>query len=95
MNCLISDFWPYSSLDIMKKNPLQHIGKIAFQELFKIPMCWVNTTVFDFKNQLRTGCMTLYMWNCDDEEEDFICSLGTVVSNTGDDPVALTVTFHK
>ncbi|CAB0010965.1 unnamed protein product [Nesidiocoris tenuis] len=69
--------------------------KSSKQELFKIPMCWVNTTVFDFKNQLRTGCMTLYMWNCDDEEEDFICSLGTVVSNTGDDPVALTVTFHN
>ncbi|KAF6209139.1 hypothetical protein GE061_014883 [Apolygus lucorum] len=69
--------------------------KSTKQELFKIPMCWVNTTVYDFKNQLRTGCMTLYMWNYDEEVEDFVSSLGTVVSNAGDDPVALTVTFHK
>ena len=32
------------------------------QELYINPLAWVNTTVYDFKSQLKTGAMTLYMW---------------------------------
>lgn len=60
-------------------------------------MGWVNTTVYDFKNQLKTGAMTLYMWTYaeDIQTDDLLHSLGTVVSNTNETAAALTITFHK
>ncbi|XP_014289821.1 phosphatidylinositol 4,5-bisphosphate 3-kinase catalytic subunit delta isoform [Halyomorpha halys] len=68
------------------------------QELYINPMGWVNTTVYDFKNQLKTGAMTLYMWTYaeDMQTDDLLHSLGTVVSNTNtENAAALTITFHK
>lgn len=62
------------------------------------PLAWVNTTVYDFKNQLKTGDMTLYMWTYaeDSQNEDMLQSLGTVVSNTNvDHATALTVSFKR
>ncbi|XP_046678812.1 phosphatidylinositol 4,5-bisphosphate 3-kinase catalytic subunit delta isoform [Homalodisca vitripennis] len=73
--------------------------KDSRQELYVNPMGWVNTTVYDFKNQLKTGAMTLYMWTTFAEEtqsEDLLHPLGTVVSNPNvDHSTALTITFHK
>lgn len=62
------------------------------------PLAWVNTTVYDFKNQLKTGDITLYMWTYaeDSQYEDMLQSLGTVVSNTNvDHATALTVSFKR
>lgn len=61
-------------------------------------MGWVNTTVYDFKNQLKTGAMTLYMWTYaeDAQTDDLLHPLGTVVSNPNvEHSTALTITFHK
>lgn len=69
-----------------------------FQELFYNPMVWANTTVFDFKSQLKSGAMTLYMWTYAEDmmTEDFSHPLGTVVSNPNTKyATALTLTFDK
>uniref|UniRef100_A0A1B6CVF3 phosphatidylinositol 3-kinase n=1 Tax=Clastoptera arizonana TaxID=38151 RepID=A0A1B6CVF3_9HEMI len=72
--------------------------KDSKQELYVNPMGWVNTTVYDFKNQLKTGAMTLYMWTFAEETQtdDLLHPLGTVVSNPNvEHSTALTITFHK
>uniref|UniRef100_A0A336MQM4 phosphatidylinositol 3-kinase n=1 Tax=Culicoides sonorensis TaxID=179676 RepID=A0A336MQM4_CULSO len=64
------------------------------------PLCWANTTVFDFKNQLKTGTITLYTWTYmetqDAQSEDLLHPLGTVEQNprTGE-CASLTVSFHN
>lgn len=68
------------------------------EDMYMNPLAWVNTTVYDFKNQLKTGDMTLYMWTYaeDSQNEDMLQSLGTVVSNTNvDHATALTVSFKR
>ncbi len=67
-------------------------------ELYINPIAWVNTTIFDYKSQLKTGSFTLYMWTyAEDLQNDEIMNpLGTVVSNPNlDDATALTVAFTK
>lgn len=43
----------------------------------------MNTSVYDFKNQLKTGAVTLYMWTYAEDmmNEELLHPLGTVVSN--------------
>uniref|UniRef100_T1ISF0 phosphatidylinositol 3-kinase n=1 Tax=Strigamia maritima TaxID=126957 RepID=T1ISF0_STRMM len=68
------------------------------QDLYINPLAWVNTTVYDFKNQLKMGSITLYMWTYaeDLQAEDLLHPLGTVVSNPNvENATALTITFHK
>ncbi|CAG2056381.1 unnamed protein product, partial [Timema podura] len=68
------------------------------QELYINPLVWVNTTVYDFKNQLKTGAMTLYMWTYveDIQTDDLLHPLGTVVSNPNvQHTTTLTLTFHR
>lgn len=64
------------------------------------PICWANTTVFDFKNQLKTGTITLYTWTYmetqDAQSEDLLHPLGTVEQNPRvGECASLTVGFHK
>nr|CAD7406629.1 unnamed protein product [Timema cristinae] len=68
------------------------------EELYINPLAWVNTTVYDFKNQLKTGAMTLYMWTYveDIQTDDLLHPLGTVVSNPNvQHTTTLTLTFHR
>lgn len=72
--------------------------KDSKQEYFINPLCWANTTIYDFKSQLKTGAMTLYTWTYaeDMQNEDLLHSLGTVVSNPHiDRAAALMLTFPK
>ena len=46
-----------------------------------VPLAWVNTTFFDFRNQLRTGNLTLHMWRSVEGTE--LNPVGTVESNPG------------
>ncbi|RZF40704.1 hypothetical protein LSTR_LSTR007995 [Laodelphax striatellus] len=72
--------------------------KDSKQDLFVNPMGWVNTTVYDFKNQLKSGAMTLYMWTYaeDTQSDDLLHPLGTVVSNPNiEHSTALTISFPK
>lgn len=60
------------------------------------PLCWANTTIYDFKSQLKTGAMTLYTWAYaeDLQNDDLLHPLGTVVSNPHiDRAAALMLTF--
>lgn len=70
----------------------------ANKEYFMSPLAWVNTTVYDFRNQLRAGAMTLYMWTYaeDVHSEEALQPLGTVVSNPNVEHAAsLTITFDS
>ncbi|XP_072757621.1 phosphatidylinositol 4,5-bisphosphate 3-kinase catalytic subunit delta isoform [Anoplolepis gracilipes] len=66
------------------------------QEFFINPLCWANTTIYDFKSHLKTGAMTLYTWTYaeDIQNDDLLHPLGTVVSNPHiDRAAALMLTF--
>ncbi|XP_030764150.1 phosphatidylinositol 4,5-bisphosphate 3-kinase catalytic subunit delta isoform-like [Sitophilus oryzae] len=62
------------------------------------PIAWANTSVFDFKGQLRTGAMTLYLWTYAEDimSDDVLHPLGTVVSNPNTEyATALTLVFKS
>ncbi len=66
----------------------------------QMPIAWANTNIFDFKNILKTGSITLSMWNYEQEVEDseleLFNPLGTVVPNPSvDQATCLTITFNK
>lgn len=71
--------------------------KDSQKELFINPIAWVNTTVFDYKNQLKTGGITLYTWTYaeDSDSEELLHPLGTVEPNPRTDECAsITMLFH-
>ncbi|XP_077650829.1 phosphatidylinositol 4,5-bisphosphate 3-kinase catalytic subunit delta isoform-like [Urocitellus parryii] len=46
------------------------------------PIAWVNLMLFDYKDQLKTGELCLYMWpSVPDEKGDLLNPMGTVHSN--------------
>ena len=64
------------------------------------PIAWVNTTVYDFRNQLKRDAASLYMWNNAEDtgtlSDDIFHSLGTVVSNPDTrSATTLTLTFDR
>ncbi|XP_017779858.1 PREDICTED: phosphatidylinositol 4,5-bisphosphate 3-kinase catalytic subunit delta isoform [Nicrophorus vespilloides] len=63
------------------------------------PVAWANTTIFDYRNQLKTGAMTLYLWTYAEDammlNDDLLYPLGTVVSNPGNNATSLTITFDS
>lgn len=76
----------------------RRLVKDTKQEFFINPFCWANTTIYDFKSQLKTGAMTLYTWPYaeDMQNDDILHPLGTVVSNPNfDNAAALMLTFPK
>ncbi|XP_076360184.1 phosphatidylinositol 4,5-bisphosphate 3-kinase catalytic subunit beta isoform-like isoform X4 [Tachypleus tridentatus] len=67
-------------------------------DLYVNPIAWVNTTVYDFKNILKTGTVTLHMWwySYELQNDDLLNPLGTVVANPDlDNATGLTLTFQK
>lgn len=70
--------------------------KDSNKDYYVNPLGWVNTTVFDYKNQLKTGAMTLYTWPYIEESDTLFNSLGTVESNPrSDDRAALLLSIYK
>ncbi|XP_017001115.2 phosphatidylinositol 4,5-bisphosphate 3-kinase catalytic subunit delta isoform [Drosophila takahashii] len=64
----------------------------------KNPLAWVNTTLFDHKDILRTGRQTLYTWTyADDIQSDEVFHpLGTIEPNPRKEECALVdLTFHS
>lgn len=62
------------------------------------PIAWVNTTVFDYKHQMKTGAMTLYTWTYaeDAQSDDWLHPLGTVESNPRtDERAAIMLSIYK
>ncbi|XP_078522239.1 phosphatidylinositol 4,5-bisphosphate 3-kinase catalytic subunit beta isoform isoform X2 [Lissotriton helveticus] len=55
---------------------IRKAGKVHF------PVAWVNTMVFDFKGQLKTGEIVLHGWSSfPDELEDMLNPMGTLQTN--------------
>ncbi|XP_055587422.1 phosphatidylinositol 4,5-bisphosphate 3-kinase catalytic subunit beta isoform [Uranotaenia lowii] len=62
------------------------------------PIAWVNTTLFDYKNQLKSGPVTLYTWTYaeDSQSEDVLHPLGTVEPNPRrDECTSIILSFHN
>ncbi|KAJ3643840.1 hypothetical protein Zmor_026526 [Zophobas morio] len=61
------------------------------------PIAWANTAVYDFKNQLKNGAMTLYMWTFANDMlcEDIFNPLGNVVNNPSKIATALTLHLNS
>lgn len=57
--------------------------KHAQKDLCIQPLCWVNTTLFDYKNQFKNGGQTLYSWTYseDSDSDELLHPLGTVEPN--------------
>lgn len=58
----------------------------------------MNTAVFDYRNQLKTGAMSLYAWKISEDQIGDVMPnpLGTLVSNPDhDQAVTLTITFPR
>ncbi|XP_023229587.1 phosphatidylinositol 4,5-bisphosphate 3-kinase catalytic subunit delta isoform-like isoform X2 [Centruroides sculpturatus] len=67
-------------------------------DLYANPVAWVNTTVYDFKNILKTGPVLLPMWTFsqDHQTEDMLNPLGTVVSNPNvENSTGIMITFDR
>lgn len=48
-------------------------------EMYINPVAWGNTTIYDYEGLLKTGSITLYMWNFteDVQTEEILNPLGT------------------
>ena len=57
---------------------MQHLF-VILQE--SIPLAWVNTTLFDFQDNLRQGQLKLYAWPVPETMAEQLKPVGTVVSN--------------
>lgn len=80
------------------KNSKSGAGRRKTTKYSLNPLAWVNTTVFDYKNQLKTGAMTLYTWTYaeDSQSEDMLHPLGTVESNPRtDERAAIMLSIYK
>lgn len=71
------------------------------RDFFCNPILWANTSVYDFKDQLKTGDMSLYMWTYAEDilqmmSDSILHRLGTVVNNPNTTrATALTITFDN
>ncbi|XP_029424673.1 phosphatidylinositol 4,5-bisphosphate 3-kinase catalytic subunit beta isoform isoform X2 [Nannospalax galili] len=81
-------FAVYAVLDKVKtKKSTKTINPSKYQTIRKAgkvhyPVAWVNTMVFDFKGQLRSGDVILHSWSSfPDELEEMLNPMGTVQTN--------------
>lgn len=62
------------------------------------PIAWVNTPIYDYKHQLKTGGVTLFTWSYteDTDSDELIHPLGTVEPNPRTTECAsITLNFHN
>ncbi|XP_058043660.1 phosphatidylinositol 4,5-bisphosphate 3-kinase catalytic subunit beta isoform [Ahaetulla prasina] len=81
-------FVVYAVMDKMKnKKSAKALNPSKYQTMRKAgkvhyPVAWVNTMVFDFKGQLKTGDLLLHSWSSfPDELEEMLNPMGTVQTN--------------
>lgn len=68
------------------------------KDLYINPLCWVNTTLFDYKNQFKNGGQTLYTWTYaeDSDSDELLHPLGTVEPNPRiRESSSITMNFHN
>ncbi|XP_034988699.1 phosphatidylinositol 4,5-bisphosphate 3-kinase catalytic subunit beta isoform [Zootoca vivipara] len=96
-------FVVYAVMDKKKKNnPSKTLNPSKYQTIRKAgkvhyPVAWVNTMVFDFKGQLKTGDLILYSWSSfPDELEEMLNPMGTVQTNPyTENATALQIKFQE
>ncbi|CAI5775529.1 phosphatidylinositol 4,5-bisphosphate 3-kinase catalytic subunit beta isoform isoform X1 [Podarcis lilfordi] len=96
-------FVVYAVMDKKKKNnPSKTLNPSKYQTIRKAgkvhyPVAWVNTMVFDFKGQLKTGDLVLYSWSSfPDELEEMLNPMGTVQTNPyTENATALQIKFQE
>ncbi|EDL30124.1 mCG16249 [Mus musculus] len=96
-------FAVYAVLDKVKtKKSTKTINPSKYQTIRKAgkvhyPVAWVNTMVFDFKGQLRSGDVILHSWSSfPDELEEMLNPMGTVQTNPyAENATALHITFPE
>ncbi|XP_042313100.1 phosphatidylinositol 4,5-bisphosphate 3-kinase catalytic subunit beta isoform isoform X2 [Sceloporus undulatus] len=81
-------FVVYAVMDKMKnKKSAKTLNPSKYQTIRKAgkvhyPVAWVNTMVFDFKGQLKSGDFVLHSWSSfPDELEEMLNPMGTVQTN--------------
>ncbi|XP_007422311.1 phosphatidylinositol 4,5-bisphosphate 3-kinase catalytic subunit beta isoform [Python bivittatus] len=81
-------FVVYAVMDKMKnKKSAKTLNPSKYQTMRKAgkvhyPVAWVNTMVFDFKGQLKSGDLLLHSWSSfPDELEEMLNPMGTVQTN--------------
>ncbi|KAM5126118.1 phosphatidylinositol 4,5-bisphosphate 3-kinase catalytic subunit delta isoform-like isoform 3-T3 [Callospermophilus lateralis] len=66
---------------VMEKAKKAHSSKKKSKKV-DCPITWANLMLFDYKDQLKTGELCLYMWpSVPDEKGDLLNPMGTVHSN--------------
>ncbi|XP_078615634.1 phosphatidylinositol 4,5-bisphosphate 3-kinase catalytic subunit delta isoform-like [Branchiostoma floridae x Branchiostoma japonicum] len=60
-----------------------------------IPLGWVNITMFDYRDHLRSGTFVLHTWPWPDSGAEVLNPIGTVVSNPNFGATALQVELHS
>uniref|UniRef100_A0ABK0M7S3 phosphatidylinositol-4,5-bisphosphate 3-kinase n=1 Tax=Rattus norvegicus TaxID=10116 RepID=A0ABK0M7S3_RAT len=96
-------FAVYAVLDKVKtKKSTKTINPSKYQTIRKAgkvhyPVAWVNTMVFDFKGQLRSGDVILHSWSSfPDELEEMLNPMGTVQTNPyAENATALHIKFPE
>lgn len=74
----------YGVIEKTKKRPTKKKNKRA-----DCPLAWVNTMVFDYKDQLKTGEFSLSTWpSVPDDKSDLLNPMGTVEKNPNIDSAA-------
>uniref|UniRef100_A0A671L7Q3 Phosphatidylinositol 4,5-bisphosphate 3-kinase catalytic subunit delta isoform n=1 Tax=Sinocyclocheilus anshuiensis TaxID=1608454 RepID=A0A671L7Q3_9TELE len=74
----------YGVIEKTKKRPTKKKNKRA-----DCPLAWVNTMVFDYKDQLKTGEFSLSTWpSVPDDKGDLLNPMGTVEKNPNIDSTA-------
>uniref|UniRef100_H3D9Z7 phosphatidylinositol-4,5-bisphosphate 3-kinase n=1 Tax=Tetraodon nigroviridis TaxID=99883 RepID=H3D9Z7_TETNG len=76
---------------INKYQTIRKAGKVHY------PIAWVNTMVFDYKGQLKTGDIILHCWSSfPDELEEMLNPIGTVQTNPyTENATALHISFPE
>uniref|UniRef100_A0A8C6UV44 Phosphatidylinositol 4,5-bisphosphate 3-kinase catalytic subunit beta isoform n=1 Tax=Neogobius melanostomus TaxID=47308 RepID=A0A8C6UV44_9GOBI len=76
---------------INKYQTIRKSGKVLY------PIAWVNTMVFDYKGQLKTGDIILHCWSSfPDELEEMLNPIGTVQTNPyTENATALHISFPE
>nr|XP_042709502.1 phosphatidylinositol 4,5-bisphosphate 3-kinase catalytic subunit beta isoform isoform X2 [Chrysemys picta bellii] len=96
-------FAVYAVMDKMKtKKSTKTINPSKYQTIRKAgkvhyPVAWVNTMVFDFKGQLKSGDLLLHSWTSfPDELEEMLNPMGTVRTNPyTENATALHIKFQE
>uniref|UniRef100_W5MA77 phosphatidylinositol-4,5-bisphosphate 3-kinase n=1 Tax=Lepisosteus oculatus TaxID=7918 RepID=W5MA77_LEPOC len=96
-------FAVYAVMDKVKKQKsTKNIHATKYQTIRKAgkvhyPIAWVNTMVFDYRGQLKTGELILHGWSSfPDELEEMLNPIGTVQTNPyTENATALHIHFHE